>query len=137
MPRLSEEQFQKVRELNLIVAQISDGLGSESSDPGLLYLTRVSTLAGAARQLMPASFQVLPLDASALGRDYLPPGDERAGALRSLMAMSESPPVAALCGGASFRPQASSRGAFYVLLFLNLSNSAGFRALVAFSRAET
>ncbi len=135
--RLTEKQFDLLVSVNLQVAQISDALGSESSNSGLLYLTHETSLKAAAQQLMPANYRLVTLTASKLLSEYVAQGDERGETLKALLAMGTGKPTAALSGGEGFTPKASSRGGFYVLVFLRLAKVAGFNVLLAFSRAET
>ncbi|HSS01650.1 MAG TPA: hypothetical protein VLM79_31540 [Kofleriaceae bacterium] len=134
---LTEQQFETLNALNLSIAQIADALGSESTNPGLVFLTRLPDLAAAVGELMPGTYRLIALDVADLLTKYIPAGDRRRDILRSLLAQDPTGGAAGLCGGEFFRPDAPDRGSFHVVVFLRVAEIAGFNMLVAFSRAET
>ncbi len=135
--RLTQKQLDTLGEVYLYVAQISDLLGSEASSPAIVLPTQATTLASAALELMPKSYQVIRMKTETVATDFAPAGDSRLEALTKLIHLPTRATSAALCGGENFQPKASSRGGFFVTLFLPLRSKAGFNALIAFPRAET
>ena len=134
---LTEPQFETLNALHLSIAQIGDALGSESTNPGLVLLTRLPDMAAAVGELMPGTYRLIPLGIPDLLARYISAGDRRGDILRTLLAQDPSGGAAGLCGGAFFKPDAPDRGSFYVVIFLRVAEIAGFNMLVAFSRAET
>jgi hypothetical protein len=135
--KLTEPQFEVLNALNLSIAQIEDALGSESTNPGLVFLTRLPDLAAAVDELMPGTYRLIALGIPDLLARYVSAGDRRGDILRTLLAQDPSGGAAGLCGGEFFKPDAPDRGSFYVVVFLRVAEIAGFNILVAFSRAET
>ena len=133
---LTEQQFETLNALNLSIAEIGDALGSESTNAGLLFLTRSRDLASAIGQLMPKTYKLIALDVAALAT-YIAADDPRRNALRTLLANDPTGGTAGLCGGAFFKPDKPDRGSFYVVVFLQVAELAGFNMLIAFSRVET
>lgn len=136
-PRLTEQQFDTLNTLNLLVTQIEDALGAESTNAGLVLLTQAQDIQAAVEELTPEGYLLRTIETSDLVADYLPPGDSRGQVLQKLLAMDTCGPTAGLCGGARFKPDAPDRGSFFVIIFLHVLDIAGFNMLVAFSRAET
>ena len=137
MANLTEQQFETLNALNLSIAQIEDALGSESTNPGLVFLTRSPDMAAAVGELMPGTYRLIALGIPDLLARYVSAGDRRGDILRSLLAQDPTGGAAGLCGGEFFTPDAPDRGSFYVVVFLRVAEIAGFNLLVAFSRAET
>jgi hypothetical protein len=135
--RLTQKQLDTLGEVYLYVAQISDLLGSEASSPAIVLPTHATTLAAAVAELMPKDYQVIRIKTESVASDFAPAADPRLEALRALIQLPTRAASAALCGGENFRPKASSRGGFFVTLFLPLKSKAGFHTLIAFPRAET
>jgi hypothetical protein len=133
----TEQQFETLNSLHLSIAQIGDALGSESTNAGLVLVTRSPDLASAVGELMPATYQLIAIDASQLATSYVAAEDPRGTALRTLLAKDPTGATAGLCGGAFFKPDKRDRGSFYVVVFLQVAEIAGFNLLIAFSRAET
>ena len=135
--RLTEQQFEILNALNLSIAQIEDALGSESTNPGLVFLTQLPDMAAAAGELMPRTYRLIPLDIRDLLAKYVHAGDRRGDILRTLLSQDPTGGAAGLCGGEFFKPDAPDRGSFHVVVFLRVAEIAGFNMLVAFSRTET
>ena len=135
--KLTEQQFETLNALNLSIAQIEDALGSESTNPGLVFLTRLPDMAAAVGELMPSAYRLIALEVPDLLAKYVSAGDRRGDILRALMAQDPTGGAAGLCAGEFFKPDAPDRGSFHVLVFLRVAEIAGFNMLVAFSRAET
>ena len=133
----TEQQFETLNALNLSIAQIEDALGSESTNPGLVFLTRLPDMAAAVGELMPSAYRLIALEVPDLLAKYVSAGDRRGDILRALMAQDPTGGAAGLCAGEFFKPDAPDRGSFHVLVFLRVAEIAGFNMLVAFSRAET
>lgn len=134
---LTEAQFARLDALNLSIAQIGDALGSESTNPGLVFLTRSQDIASAIDELMPTTYRRIALDVSDLLANYISVEDPRRQTLRALLDQDPGGGAARLCGGAAFKPDKPDRGSFHVVVFLQVMQSAGFNMLIAFSRTET
>ena len=134
---MTEQQFDTLDALNLSITQIGDALGSESTNSGLLFLTRLPDMAAAVNELMPSTYKLIPLDVAELLARYVSANDRRAAILRTLLSQDSTGGTAGLCGGTFFKPDAPDRGSFYVVVFLRVAELAGFNMLVAFSRTET
>jgi hypothetical protein len=135
--KLTEQQFETLNALNLSIAQIQDALGSESTNPGLVFLTRLPDMTAAVGELMPSSYRLIALDIPDLLAKYVSAADRRGDIVRTVLAQDPTGGAAGLCGGELFKPDAPDRGSFYVVVFLRVAEIAGFNMLVAFSRAET
>jgi hypothetical protein len=135
--KLTEQQFEILSSLNLSISQIGDALGSESTNPGLVFLTRLPDIAAAVGELMPSSYRLIALGIPDLLAKYVSAGDRRGDILRTLLAQDPTGGAAGLCGGEFFKPDDPDRGSFHVVVFLRVAEIAGFNMLVAFSRAET
>jgi hypothetical protein len=135
--KLTEQQFETLNALHLSIAQIEDALGSESTNPGLVFLTRLPDMAAAVGELMPSTYRLIALGIPDLLAKYVSAGDRRGDILRAVLAQDPTGGSAGLCGGEFFKPDAPDRGSFYVVVFLRVAEIAGFNILVAFSRAET
>lgn len=134
--RISETQFERLNDIGLMVAQISDALGSESTNPGLLLTTHAQDIETAASELLPKTFRVILIETSRLAPEYTSDGPERE-LLVKLIGIDVVGASAALCGGESFTPDEGDRGSFYVLLFLHTEQAVNSNILVSFPRAET
>ena len=134
---MTEQQFDTLNALNLSITQIGDALGSESTNSGLLFLTRSPDMAAAVAELMPSTYKLIALDVADLLARYVSANDRRGAILRTLLSQDSTGGAAGLCGGTFFKPDAPDRGSFYVVVFLRVAELAGFNMLVAFSRTET
>ncbi|MFO0957292.1 MAG: hypothetical protein U0800_07460 [Isosphaeraceae bacterium] len=133
---MTEDQFRVLRILYEATAAVGDAFGSESTRSGLVFPTQLATLDEAARAFLPNGWIRSPIGFEPFATRYIQPlRNPAADAFATLI--RHFPVEAAYLAPPGFDPNAHSRGAFFLGLFIDARGAAGMRVLIAFERVET